>query len=87
VSLYARETVQLLQQETPDFISSDLYPPNSPVDSETRSTTEFGYWCRNACTLYMYKTHDYDTSDLMQRTNDTCQSQNVEAVGRCVHTW
>ena len=27
---YARETVQLLQQETPDFISPVLCPPNSP---------------------------------------------------------
>ena len=26
----ARETVQLLQQETPQFISPDLWPPNSP---------------------------------------------------------
>ena len=33
----------LLQQETPNlFISADLCPPNSPVDPETRSTTEFG---------------------------------------------
>ena len=30
--LYAHETVQLLLQETPDFISADLCPPNSPVD-------------------------------------------------------
>ena len=29
--LYARETVQLLEQETPDFISPDLCPPNRPV--------------------------------------------------------
>ena len=27
-----RETIQLLQQETPDFISPDLCPPNSPVN-------------------------------------------------------
>ena len=26
----ARETVQLLQQETRQFTSSDLWPPNSP---------------------------------------------------------
>ena len=34
----ARETVQLLQQQTPEFISPDLWPPNSPdlnpVDQE-----------------------------------------------------
>ena len=27
---HARETVQLLQMETPEFIASDLWPPNSP---------------------------------------------------------
>ena len=26
----ARDTIQLLQQETPDFIGPDLSPPNSP---------------------------------------------------------
>jgi len=26
----ARGTIQLLQQETPDFIGPDLWPPNSP---------------------------------------------------------
>jgi len=26
----ARETLQLLRRETPDFISPDLWPPNSP---------------------------------------------------------
>jgi len=25
-----RETIQLLQRETPDFIALDLWPPNSP---------------------------------------------------------
>ena len=27
---WARETIKLLQQETPAFISPDLWPPNSP---------------------------------------------------------
>ena len=26
----ARETIELLQRETPDFITPDLWPPNSP---------------------------------------------------------
>ena len=42
-----------------------MCPPNSPVDPETRSTTEFADWCRNVCTLY--KTPVRDTSDLLQR--------------------
>ena len=51
-SLCARDTVQLLQQETPDFISPDLCPPNSPVDTEIQSTTKFSDWSRNVYTLY-----------------------------------
>jgi len=39
MSLYASETVQLLQQETSDFISPDLCLPNSPVDYETDAGT------------------------------------------------
>jgi len=26
----ARETIELLQRQTPDFITPDLWPPNSP---------------------------------------------------------
>ena len=33
--------------------------------SETRSTTAFGNWCRNVCILY--KTHVHDTSDFTKR--------------------
>jgi len=40
-SMFIKE-VQLLKQETPDFISPDLSSPNSLVDPETWSTTEFG---------------------------------------------
>jgi len=32
-STLARETVQLLQQETPNFVSPDMCSPNSPVDN------------------------------------------------------
>jgi len=27
---HAKDTIKLLQQETPDFIGPDLWPPNSP---------------------------------------------------------
>jgi len=30
LALHARETTQLLQRETSDFIATDLWPPNSP---------------------------------------------------------
>jgi len=47
MSLYAHETVQLLQQQTPDFNSPDLWLPNSPKPG---FTIEFRDWCKNVCT-------------------------------------
>ena len=39
----ARETMELLRRETPDFISPEQWPPNSPdlnlVDYKTWATT------------------------------------------------
>jgi len=71
-SLCARETVHLLQQGTPHFISQGLWPPKRPVDPETWLTAEFGDWCRNVhCTRYIC-----DTSNLMQRINDTSASMS-----------
>ena len=32
----ANDTIKLLQQETPDFIGSDLWPPNSPDHESSR---------------------------------------------------
>ena len=60
----ARETVQLLQQKAPQFISPDLWPPNSlalnPVDYRIRD------WMQEC----VYKTLVRDTNDLKQRFID-----------------
>ena len=47
----AKETIKLLRQETPDFIGSDLWPPNSPdqnpVDYKVWGVMQQGvYECR-----------------------------------------
>jgi len=46
-----RNTVQLRQQETPDFISPDMWPALIGLHStrETQLTTEVVGWCRNVC--------------------------------------
>ena len=44
----ARETVELLKVETPDFIPPNLWPPNSPI--WTQSTTRSGAYCKNGFT-------------------------------------
>jgi len=38
--LRARETIKLLQRETPAFISPDLWPPNSPVNYKICRVTQ-----------------------------------------------
>jgi len=61
--------------------NTGFYLSRSVSTKQSGWTTEFGD-CRNVCSLY--KTHVRDTSDLMQRLNDTWASiaQNVEAVGQ-----
>jgi len=67
----ARSGVTLCSRKSPapSAENTGRCPPNSPVDQETWSTTEFGNWCRNMRTSY--KTHVRDISDLMQCINDT----------------
>jgi len=76
------ETVQLLQQETLDFISLDLWPPNSP----DINPVDYRIWgLTQEC---VYKTPLHDTSDWKHRFIDTMSwasiPQNVidEAVGQ-----
>ena len=50
MSRYAHETVQLIQQETPDIISPDLCPPNSldfnPVDYRILGLMQECVYCK-----------------------------------------
>ena len=60
----ARETVQQLQQETPLFISSDLWPPNSP------DLNPVDYRICGWMQQRVYKALVHDTNDLKQRLID-----------------
>jgi len=83
-SLYAPETVQLLQKETPDFIPPDLCPPNSldlnPVDYRI-----WGLMQEHVYTLY--KTPVRDTSDLKQRLTDIRASMSQKVIDEAVDHW
>ena len=83
VTLYARETVQLLQQKTSRSVSAKQSCwPGNPVDYRIWRVMQKCVYCYSRPTLY--KTHVRNTSDLMQRINDTWTrvSQNVDAVGQ-----
>ena len=77
----ARETVQLLQQETPQFISPDLWPPNSP-DLNPVDYRVWG-WMQER----VYKTPVRDTNDLKQRLIDTWASIPQSVVDEAVDQW
>ena len=82
-ALCARETVQLLSQETPDFISPDLRPPNSLVDYRIWGLMQERV---NIVQTLVCDTSDCDQRDVKQRLIDTWASisQNVidEAAGQ-----
>ena len=61
----ARDTVQLLQQETPEFIAPDLWKPNSP-DLNPVNYRVWGLIQERVC-----KTAVRDTADLKWRLIET----------------
>ena len=66
-----RDTVQLLQQEMPEFIAPDLWPPNSP-DLNPVDTVDYRVW--GLMQERVYKTAVRDTADLKRRLIDTWSS-------------
>ena len=64
----ARDTVQLLQQETPEFIAPDLWPPNNP----DLNPVDYRVW--GLIQERVYKTAVRDTADLKQCLIETWSS-------------
>jgi len=60
--LQARETVELLKVETPDFIPPNLWPPNSP------DLNPVDYKMRGLLQERVYKTSIKDVDELQRRT-------------------
>ena len=57
----ARETLKLLRRETPDFISPDFWPPNSP----DLNSGDYAIWAVMHRRVYQTKIHTID--ELKQR--------------------
>ena len=57
----ARETLELLRRETPDFISPDFWPPNSP----DLNSGDYAIWAVMHRRVYQTKIHTID--ELKQR--------------------
>ena len=77
----AHDTVQLLQQETPEFIAPDLWPPNSP----DLNLVDYGVW--RLMQEWVYKTAVHDTADLWQRLIESWSSIPQTVVGETTGEW
>ena len=77
----ARDTVQLLQQETPEFIAPDLWPPNSP----DLNPVDYRVW--GLIKERVYKTAVRDTADLKRRLIETWSSILQTVIDEAIDEW
>ena len=77
----AGETVQLLQQDMPEFISPDLWPSNS------QDLNPFEYKIWGLMQQSVYKTHIEDTSQLKQRLIDTWSTTSQSIINDAIDQW
>jgi len=77
----ARETVQLLQQQTPEFISPDLWLSNSP----DLNPVDYRIW--GLMRERVYKTAVPDISQLKQRLIDTWSNLSQDVVDDAIDQW
>ena len=73
----ARDTVQLLQQETPEFIAPDLWLPNSPDVNPVWGLIQ----------ERIYKTAMRDTADLKRRLIETWSGIPQTVIDEAIDEW
>ena len=77
----ARDTVQLLQMETPEFIAPDLCPPNSP----DLNPVNYRVW--GLIQEQVYKTAVRDTPDLKQHLIESWTSIPQIVIDEAIVEW
>jgi len=76
-----RETVEVLRQATPDFISLDLWPPNSP----DLNPFEYEIWAVMQRHVYHRKIHTID--ELKQRLIEVWCGLEQSTVNMAIDQW
>ena len=76
-----RETLQLLCWETPDFISPDLWPPNSP----DLNPVDYEIWAVMQRRVYKTKIHTID--ELKQRLIEVWCNLEQSIVDMAIELW
>ena len=77
----ARQTIELLQRETPKFIPPDLWPPNSP----DLNPVDYRIW--DVMQDRVYQTPVREVADLRQRLIDTWNNFSQTIVDDAVVEW
>ena len=77
----ARETVALLQAETPDFIPPTLWPPNSP----DLNPVDYKIWSVMQEKVYRYRIHD--VNELRNQILEAWDEMDQHVIDEAVKQW
>jgi len=77
----AKDTIKLLQQETPDFIGADLWPPNSP----DQNLVDYKVW--GVMQQRVYKCRMNSVDELKQRLIDVWNSLQRNVIDAAINEW
>jgi len=77
----ARDTIALLRRETPDFISPDQWPPNSP----DMNHVDYKIWAVMQERVYEKRVNDVD--ELCQRLLSMWHSIGQNVVDEAIDQW
>src|SRR5260221_7503503 len=77
----ARETIELLRRETPDFIGPEMWPPNSP----DLNPVDYRIW--DVMQERVYRTPTRDVTELWQRLVQTWAGFQQSIVDEAIDQW
>jgi hypothetical protein len=77
----ARETVELLRCDTPEFIGPDLWPPNSP----DLNPVDYVIW--GVMQQRVYQTPIRDVTELKERLIDTWANMKQHIIDEAIGQW
>ena len=77
----ARETMELLRRETPDFISPEQWPPNSP----DLNLVDYKIWA--TMQQHVYQTTIWNVDELRQRLLNVWSSTEQDVIDTSIDQW
>jgi len=77
----ARDTLQLLQRDTPEFIAPDLWPPNSP----DLNPVDYKIWAMMQ--QRVHQTRIRDITELKERLIDVWRGLQQSVVDEAIDEW